>query len=103
MGSEVEAVTRGDDKSHHKEISKRKPRHQGSVNNFLALTGRKGQWSFHKDMEPIISRLGRPIVGKELKGFVDNRSLVFGNSELLKSMVGVIADWYICINLRKGT
>ena len=52
-------------------------------------------------MEPIISRLGRPVVGKAHEGLVDNPSLVFGDFELPKSLVCVFVDWYI--NLRKGT
>jgi hypothetical protein len=69
----------------------------------LALTGSQGQGSLHKDVVPIISRLGQPVVGKGLEGLVDNPSLVFGDFELPKSMIGVFIDWYIYINLRKGT
>jgi len=43
----------------------------------------QGSGSLHKDVEPIISRLGWPVVGKELQGFVDNRSLF----ELPKSII----------------
>jgi len=76
---------------------------QGSVNRYLlALTGSKGQGSLHKDVEPIISRLGRPVVGDAQMGRVDNLSLVFSDFELPKSIiVSVFIERYI--NLRKGT
>ena len=71
---------------------------RGSVNRYLlALTGSKGQGSLHKDVGPIISRLGRPVVGDVLNGRVDNPSLVFGDFELPKSMIVTVRH----INLRR--
>lgn len=72
-----------------------------SQQNSLALTGSRGQGSLHKDVEPIISRLGRPVVRDVLTGRVDNPSLVFGDYKLPKSIVSVFIERYI--NLRKGT
>ena len=74
---------------------------RGSVNGYLlALTGSKGQGSLHKDVEPIISRLGRPVVGDALTGRVDNPSLVFGDFKLPKTIiVRVFIERYI--NLRR--
>ena len=71
---------------------------RGSVNRYLlALTGSKGQGSLHKDVELIISRLGRPVVRKGLEGLVDNASLVFGDFELPKSIIVTVRY----INLRR--
>jgi hypothetical protein len=74
---------------------------RGSVNRYLlALTGSRGQGSLHKDVEPIISRLGWPVVGDPLQGRVDKPSLLFADFELPKSIiVGVFIERYIDLNI----
>ena len=102
MEPEIEAVTGG--KSHYKGkgISKETSSARFSQQSSLAITGSRGQGCFHKNVESIVSRLGRPVVGDALTGRVDNPSLVFGDFEFPKSIiVSVFIERYI--DLRKGT